>query len=220
MQLLYTLIFSEMALILTLLFRTPLRKLVILALDLLKRGTGPVMVKTVAVTVLVVFGASLYNMVEIRRSMPDPAVMNPTDQVLMAWGTLETSLMGFILFLALMIDRLHYYIRELRLLRKAMEATKQQNRGVDDGKNGSTEQLKGLKEEAASLRAKVSSLQSECEKKEKEAKSAEAEAEALKKQSEGLLMEYDRLLADNQNLRSQLQSFNQPLSSSEEKKNM
>ncbi|CBI28815.3 unnamed protein product, partial [Vitis vinifera] len=42
----------------------------------------------------------------------------------MARHLLEASLMGFLLFLALMIDRLHHYIRELRLLRKAMEAEK------------------------------------------------------------------------------------------------
>ena len=40
-QLLYTVILAEMALILTLLFRTPLRKLVIMALDRVKRGRGP-----------------------------------------------------------------------------------------------------------------------------------------------------------------------------------
>lgn len=52
------------------------------------------MASTVAVTVLVVFVSSVYTQVEIARSITDPAAMNPTDQVMMAWGMLETSLMG------------------------------------------------------------------------------------------------------------------------------
>lgn len=93
-ELLYTLIFSEMALVLALLFRTPLRKLLIMVLDLTKRGRGPIMVKSVAATVLIVFLSSVYTMVEIQRSITDPAAINPTDQVIMAWKMLETSLMG------------------------------------------------------------------------------------------------------------------------------
>lgn len=117
-----------------------------------------------------------------------------------------------------MIDRLHHYIRELSMLRKAMEATKQQSQAVHDRKG--EEELKVLKEETASLKVKIGSLKSDFEKKEKEAKAAKTEAEALKKQSEGLQTEYDRVVEDNQNLRSQLQSVDKTLSSSEEKKNM
>ncbi|KAK4787683.1 hypothetical protein SAY86_011516 [Trapa natans] len=219
-QLLFTLIFSEMALILALLFKTPLRKLLIMLLDMLKRGRGPIMVKSVAVTVLVVFLSSLYTTVEIQRRTTDAAAINPTDQVIMGWKMLETSLMGFLLFLALMMDRLHHYIRELRQLRKTMEATKQHNKGTDDRNAVSKEQLKALKEETASLRAKISGLESECGKKEENIKAAEAKAKAMKKQSEGLQIEYDRLLEDNQSLRSQLQSMGQALSSSDGKKDI
>ena len=127
---------------------------------------------------------------------------------------------GFMLFLSLMIDRLHYYIRELRLLRKTMEAAKKQNRNFEDGKNGSPEELKAMGEEIATLRAKIKKLESECETKAKEAKTAEAEAEALRKQSEGVLLEYDRLLEDNQNLRNQLESIDQSLTQPDNKKNM
>lgn len=124
------------------------------------------------------------------------------------------------LFLGLMLDRLHHYIRELRLLRKTMEAAKKQNRSFEDGKGGNAEELKILGAEIAALKTKIKELESECDKKSKEAKAAEAEAEALRKQSEGFLMEYDRLQADNQNLRNQLQSIDQSSSHSDDKKDM
>lgn len=129
-------------------------------------------------------------------------------------------LAGFVLFLSLMIDRLHYYIRELRLLRKTMEAVKKQNRSFEDGKNGSAEELRALGDEVATLKTKIKKVESELEKKGKEAKAAEAEAETLRKQSDGFLKEYDRLLEDNQNLRNQLESLDQSLSHSDNRKNM
>uniref|UniRef100_A0A7N2R1F0 Endoplasmic reticulum transmembrane protein n=1 Tax=Quercus lobata TaxID=97700 RepID=A0A7N2R1F0_QUELO len=55
-----------MALILTLLFKTPLRKLVIITLDRLKRGRGPIMVKTIAATVLVVLTSTVYSIIKIQ----------------------------------------------------------------------------------------------------------------------------------------------------------
>ncbi|MFZ8455718.1 hypothetical protein ACO1M1_14495, partial [Staphylococcus aureus] len=77
--------------------------------------------------------SSLYNVMKIqKRWIEDGEYVNPTDQVLSAQHLLETSLMGFSLFLALMIDRLHHYIRELRIRRKSMEAVKKQNRVFDD----------------------------------------------------------------------------------------
>uniref|UniRef100_F6H7H5 Endoplasmic reticulum transmembrane protein n=1 Tax=Vitis vinifera TaxID=29760 RepID=F6H7H5_VITVI len=164
-QLLFTVIFAEMAMIMVLLFKTPLRKLVIMGLDRVKRGRG------------------------------------------------------FTLFLALMIDRLHHYIRELRLRRKSMEAIKKQNRGFEDGKTGGSAEIKAMEEEMAALGAKLKQLESEIETKTKEAKAAETNAVALRKQSEGFLLEYDRLLEENQNLRNQLQSLDRRLSHSGSKKN-
>ncbi|KAF5458328.1 hypothetical protein F2P56_022363 [Juglans regia] len=219
-QLLYSVIVAQMALILTLLFKSPLRKLVILTLDRVKRGRGPVMVKTVGGTILIVLASSVYSMVKIQSRTMEAGVANPTDQVLMSQHMLEASLMGFMLFLSLMIDRLHHYIRELSLLRKTMEAAKKQNRSFEDSKTGSAEELKALGEEVAVLRTKIKKLGSECDAKAKEAKAAEAEAEALRKQSEGFLLEYDRLLADNQNLRNQLESIDQSLSQPDHKSNM
>ena len=93
-QLLFTVIFAEMALIMVLLFKTPLRKLVIMGLDRVKRGRGPIMVRTVAGTVLVVLISSVYSMMKIQKRGIDDGVVNPTDQVLMAKHLLEASLMG------------------------------------------------------------------------------------------------------------------------------
>ncbi|KAL1829839.1 hypothetical protein ACET3Z_008251 [Daucus carota] len=221
-QLLFFLIFIEMGLIVMFVFKTPLRKLVIMGLDRVKRGRGPIVVKTVGGTVGVVMMSSLYNVMSIqKRRIEDGEYVNPTDQVLSAKSLLEASLMGFSLFLALMIDRLHHYIRELRIRRKGMEAVKKQNRGFEDViKAGGSDEIKALEDEAVMLREKYRKLQSELEAKTKEANVAEANAVALKKQSEGFLLEYDRLLEDNQNLRNQLQSVDRTLSHSGSKKVM
>ncbi|CAJ1962525.1 unnamed protein product [Sphenostylis stenocarpa] len=220
-QLLFTLIFSEAAMIALLLFKTPLRKLVIMGLDRLKRGRGPLIVKTVAGTILVVLLSSVYSMVKIqKREIEEGGSVNPTDQVLMARHLLEATLMGAILFLALMIDRLHHYIRELRIRRKGMEAVKKQTRESEDGKYTFAEEMKGVEEERARLRAERRRLQSEVQSKVKDADVAVANVSALRKQSEGFLLEYDRLLEENQNLRNQLKSLDRKLSHSGSKKNM
>uniref|UniRef100_A0A5B7AX93 Endoplasmic reticulum transmembrane protein n=1 Tax=Davidia involucrata TaxID=16924 RepID=A0A5B7AX93_DAVIN len=216
-QLLFTVIFAEMFVILILLFKTPLRKLVIMALDRLKRGNGPLVTKTVAAVLFVALIVNVYNVKEIQSRPLDS--LNPTDQVLTAKYMLEASLMGFLLFLLLMIDRLHHYIRELRLLRKTMEDVKKHNRGFEDGKNGSADEAKAYGEEISTLKTKIMKLESECKTKRKEVKASEANAVALKSQSEGLHVEYDRLLVENQNLRNQLQSIDQSLSHSDIKKN-
>lgn len=204
-----------------LLFKTPLRKLVIMGLDRLKRGRGPLMVKTVAGTVLVVLISSVYSMLKIqKRGIEEGGAVNPTDQVLMAKHLLEATLMGAVLFLALMIDRLHHYIRELRIRRKGMEAVKKQTRGYEDVKAANYEEMKTVEEERARLRAELSRLESELKSKTKDADAAEANVSALRKQSEGFLLEYDRLLEENQNLRNQLQSLDRQLSHSGSKKNI
>lgn len=62
-----------------------------------------------------------------------------------------------------MIDRLHHYIRELRLLRKAMEAVKKPSKSFEDDKNGNAEKHKALTEEIATLKSNVKKLESQCE---------------------------------------------------------
>ncbi|KAF7823149.1 B-cell receptor-associated protein 31-like [Senna tora] len=199
---------GELVMILLLLFKTPLRRLVIVTLDKVKQGRGPVIVKTVDATLCVVLASSIYNAFSIHtRNNESGAVVNPTDQFLMYKHLLEASTIGSVLCLSMMIDRFHHYIRELQMLRKTMEAAKKQFRSSEDGKSGGdiTEEQKPMMDEAALLRPKVKQLESECEVKQSKAKALEVEVESLKKQSEGLLVEYDRLLVDNQNLRSQLE---------------
>ncbi|KAK9056400.1 hypothetical protein SSX86_027491 [Deinandra increscens subsp. villosa] len=221
-QILFPLILGEMVLILILVFKTPLRKLVIMGLDKLKRGQAPIVLKAVGSTLFVFMLSTLYTVMQIhnrRRNTTDDAaaagdggggggeLLTPTDQILAARHLLEASLMGFSLFLALMIDRLHHYIRELRIRRKNMEAIRKQNRIIENGNNGSQDEVKALGSELSGLKEKVTNLESELEEMTKEASDAEAHATALKKQSEGFLLEYDRLVEDNQNLRARLQSL-------------
>ncbi|CAD5177411.1 uncharacterized protein LOC135675858 [Musa acuminata AAA Group] len=217
-QLLFAVLSAEVAVAVTLLFKTPLRKLVVVGLDRLKRGRGPVMVKTVAGTVLVVLASSLYSIAKISSGSAELGALTPTDQVLMSRHLLEASLMGYSLFLALIIDRLHHYVRELRGLRKSMEAVLKQNRVLEEAKTGGSSEVKALDGMIASLNEQIKQLKSESEDRLQEAKAAEARAAALKKQSEDLLLEYDRLLEDNQNLRNQLNSIDNRLSFSDAKK--
>ncbi|KAF7139898.1 hypothetical protein RHSIM_Rhsim06G0163800 [Rhododendron simsii] len=172
-QLFFSAILGEMVVILILLFNTPLRKLAVMALNRLKRGAGPLVAKTVAGVVFVMMSTSVYNITEIH-SRPIES-LNPTDQIILGRHMLEASLMGFLLFLSLVIDRLHHYIREFRILRKTMEAAKKQNRAMEDAKSGSSDELKVLGEEISSLKTKIKQLESECESKGKEVKAAEAD---------------------------------------------
>lgn len=95
-QLLFVVVFSEMGLILLFLFRTPLRKLIIMTLDRIKRGSGPLIVKSVAATVLVIMIYTVYSIKELE-SRPADSV-NPTDQILLAHQILEAALMGMFRF--------------------------------------------------------------------------------------------------------------------------
>ncbi|RRT67652.1 hypothetical protein B296_00039057 [Ensete ventricosum] len=93
-SLLFAVLSAEVVVAVTLLFKTPLRKLVVLGLDRLKRGRGPVMVKTVAGTVLLVLASSLYSIAKISSGSAELGALTPTDQVLMSRHLLEASLMG------------------------------------------------------------------------------------------------------------------------------
>ncbi|KAK9681526.1 hypothetical protein RND81_10G008400 [Saponaria officinalis] len=203
-HLLYSVILAEAATIMLLLFKTPLRKLVIAGLDKMKQGRGPIVVKTVSATIFVVLSSSVYTVFKFtRRGDVDdgaPADLNPTEQVLFAKHLLEASLMGFILFLSLMIDRLHHYIRELRLRRRTMEEAGKKT----DVKFAGPEEVKAREMQVDTFKDMIRHIESELEDKIKEASYSEATVEALRKQSEVLLLEYDRLLAENQELRNRL----------------
>lgn len=93
-QVLFALIFAEMALIVLFIFKNPLRKTVIMGLDRIKRGSGPIVVQTVGGTVFVVMLATLYNAVAIKRRQMRDATTDSTDQILCARHLLGASLMG------------------------------------------------------------------------------------------------------------------------------
>ncbi|CAH1450259.1 unnamed protein product [Lactuca virosa] len=212
----FAVLFIETLTILLLLFKTPLRKLLIIGLDRAKRGRAPLVVKSVAATFFIMMMYNVYTVMEIQRRPAD--VNNPTDQIILAYHMLEAALMGFSLFLSLMIDRLHHYIRELRILRKTMETTKKQNRAAEEFKNKGADEVRHLNEEMIRMRGEMKKLETKYSAMEKEVKSAEANSLALKHQSEGFLLEYDRLLAENQNLRDQLRAIDDSLSHANGKK--
>ncbi|XP_051125638.1 uncharacterized protein LOC127247710 [Andrographis paniculata] len=147
MQPLYALVLGEVAAILLLLFRTPLRKPLLMLLDKMKQGRGPVVASTAAGTLFVIMVSIIININNIQsRTDESGAVLNPTDQVLLAHQLLEASLLGFALFLGLMIDRIHYYIKEVRMLRKHLEAIKKVDpkspdaKGIEKGKSKAEEE--------------------------------------------------------------------------------
>lgn len=97
-QLLFTLMLSEMASIMLLLFRNPLRKLLIMGIDRAKRGRAPLVVKSVAATVFVIMMYYVYAVRDIQTRPLES--LNPTDQILLANYMLQASLMGTPLFLS------------------------------------------------------------------------------------------------------------------------
>lgn len=106
LPLLYSLVFVEMAVSLTLLFKTPLRSLLVMCLDAVKRGKGLIMAESVAGTLFVVLISSVYSIITIKKRSIDAGAVTPTDQVLLANHILEVTLMGNSSFLRY----LHIYI--------------------------------------------------------------------------------------------------------------
>ncbi|XP_021755486.1 uncharacterized protein LOC110720751 [Chenopodium quinoa] len=130
LYIMYPLVLTEILLICILLFQTPLRKLLVKGLSLLKVGRGPVVAQTLSITMLVLFLSSLYGLLEAHRRFMDAGAINPTEQVLMAHHLLETTLLGMSLFLAFIIDRLHYYMNEISRLREDNELHRQKGKVV------------------------------------------------------------------------------------------
>lgn len=118
-----------------------------------------------------------------------------------------------------MIDRLHHYMRELRVRRKSMEAIKKPGQGFETGKVGASDEVKKLEDEVKALLEKEKHLEFELETMSKEVRSEESSSVALQKQSEGFLIEFNRLLEENQKLRNQLHSLDMKTSGSSIKKN-
>ncbi|KAK4278415.1 hypothetical protein QN277_016263 [Acacia crassicarpa] len=141
-QPLFGLVMVEMVLVMSMSFGSPIRKMVVKGLDLLKQGRGPLVSKTVAATMLVVFGSTLFTLTNIQKRVHETGVHSQTDEVLIAQRLLEASLMGFSLFLGLMIDRLHYYVREITTLKKSLELEKILNHSHEQPKSKRSEETK------------------------------------------------------------------------------
>lgn len=217
-QLLFLVVFVEGAVALLLMIKLgPLRKLTMNALDQVKTGKGPAMVKTLACTMSVIMASSITSILKIQNRATKIGTMTPMDQILLKTHLLEASLMGFSLFLALIIDRLHHQLRKLGGFRANMDSLKKQAKSFQEEYMKSKEQkvdkssedVNLLKNEISELKQKLQKLTLESEEKDKEARDAEATAKASRKQAEDLLLEYDRLLEDNQNLQTQLAALDQ-----------
>lgn len=217
-QLLFLVVFVEGAVALLLMIKLgPFRKLTMNALDQVKTGKGPAMVKTLACTMSVIMASSITSILKIQNRATKIGTMTPMDQILLKTHLLEASLMGFSLFLALIIDRLHHQLRKLGGFRANMDSLKKQAKSFQEEYMKSKEQkvdkssedVNLLKNEISELKLKLQKLTLESEEKDKEARDAEATAKASRKQAEDLLLEYDRLLEDNQNLQTQLAALDQ-----------
>lgn len=217
-QLLFLVVFVEGAVALLLMIKLgPFRRLTMNALDQVKTGKGPAMVKTLACTMSVIMASSITSILKIQNRATKIGTMTPMDQILLKTHLLEASLMGFSLFLALIIDRLHHQLRKLGGFRANMDSLKKQAKSFQEEYMKSKEQkvdkssedVNLLKNEISELKQKLQKLTLESEEKDKEARDAEATAKASRKQAEDLLLEYDRLLEDNQNLQTQLAALDQ-----------
>uniref|UniRef100_A0A6V7QXZ9 Endoplasmic reticulum transmembrane protein n=1 Tax=Ananas comosus var. bracteatus TaxID=296719 RepID=A0A6V7QXZ9_ANACO len=210
-QLLFLVLFLEGAVALLLMVKIgPLRELAMRVLDQLKTGKGPATVKTLACTMSVILASSVASILKIQNRGLKLGTVTPMDQVLWRTHLLEASLIGFTLFLAFVIDRLHHYIRKLVTLKKALstsrdevEKLQNENTRFKGKEEKSSSEIKKLQEEMAGLVEKLQKQKSEAEEQERRVETAEAHVAALQKQSEELLLEYDRLLEDNQILQSQ-----------------
>ncbi|CDY34616.1 BnaC08g41750D [Brassica napus] len=221
-HLLFAVVLAEVAVILALSFKTPIRKLLIMSLDRAKRGRGPVVVQTVSATVCVVLVASVYSMMKIQKRWVEEGATNPTDEVIMSKHLLESTLMGkssFASVAAEMIDRLHHYMRELRMRRKTMEVIKKEGSVLEGEKARASDEVKSLKQEITALQERQKQLAAEMEAMSKEIRTEETSGIALQKQSEGFLIEFNRLSEENQDLRNQLHTVDSRISRSSIKKN-
>ncbi|XP_008809940.1 B-cell receptor-associated protein 31-like [Phoenix dactylifera] len=214
-QLLFLVLFAEGAVTLLLMVKIgPLRELVMRGLDQLKTGKGPATVKTLACTLSVLLASSITSILKIQNRGVKLGTVTPMDQVLWRTHLLEASLIGYTLFLGLVIDRLHHYLRKMVSLKKTVgtskeevEKLKKEHHYFKDKEDKVSSEIHKLQGEVGSLTEKLQKLKTECEQQEKRAVSAEAHVVSLQKQSEELLLEYDRLLEDNQILQGQLLSY-------------
>ncbi|MBA0705627.1 hypothetical protein Golax_017810 [Gossypium laxum] len=137
MYLLSMLVLAETALVLGLIFSSPLRELVMRILDIITVGKANLILKTVAATLLLVFTSMLYDVIEIKKCWSEGAVPNPADEILMAKQVLKAS-MWFALFLALATYGLHYCIKGLEGSRTLEAAEDNKQLMLEPPKNNAT----------------------------------------------------------------------------------
>lgn len=211
-QLLFLVLFAEAAVALLLMVKVgPLRELAMRGVEQAKTGKGPATVKTIACTLSVILMSSVTTILKIQNRGHKLGTISPMDQVLWRTHLLEASLIGYALFLAFVIDRLHHYLQKLITLRKTastsreeVEKLQMENRSLREKEERSSSETKKLQQDIAKLCEDMRKLKSESDDHERKALEAEGHVNALQKQSEELLLEYDRLLEDNQILQSQL----------------
>ncbi|KAJ4809654.1 B-cell receptor-associated protein 31 [Rhynchospora pubera] len=192
----------------------PLRDLAMKGVDGMKTGRGPATVKTLACTMAVILASSVYSLLRIQgRGARLGGNVSPMDQVLWRTHLLEASLIGYTLFLAILIDRLHHYLKKLILLRKTVATSREEterlqneNRTLRESEGKASAELKKIQTELATFNEKLQKVKNESLEHERRAVIAEAHVAALQKQSEELLLEYDRVLEDNQMLQAQVLS--------------
>ncbi|XP_010552045.1 PREDICTED: B-cell receptor-associated protein 31 [Tarenaya hassleriana] len=211
-QLLFLVLFVEGAIAFLMLVKIgPLRELVMKSLDQLKMGKGPATVKTIAGTMSVILLSTLMSIVKIQNKGAKLGTMSPMDQVLWRTHLLEASLMGVVLFLGFVIDRMHHYLTKLLYLRsnigmskEELEKLQKERTELKEKEEKASKEMKQLQEKLSSLSQNLEKLEAESKDKDKKLETAEAHVSALQKQSAELLLEYDRLLEDNQNLQTQI----------------
>lgn len=212
----------------------PFHKLVVKGIDILTTARASAVVRTLAGTLAIILASTISSIYKIETRISKFGSPTPADHFMLRTYLLEAFLMGFCLFLMLVISQLHHQLQEICSLKLNIETLKKQAKSVEkeylrlkleqkvpeEKSNAIVEdEITSLKDIIADLRKKMENLQLESREKDKAVKAAEANAKALQKQSEGFLLEYDRLLEDNQNLRTQLVSFDRKLSHSDSKKN-
>ncbi|KAM7521829.1 hypothetical protein LguiA_011731 [Lonicera macranthoides] len=212
-QLLFLVVFAEAVVAVLLMVKIgPLRELVMNILDQVKMRKATVL--TIAGTICAILFSNSFSIVKIHSKGAKVGTMTPMDQVLWRTQLLETSLMGFFLFLGFLIDRMHYHLRKFSALRSTVGASKQEVERLEKEKlqlretgEKANEEIKLLQKEISNLTENLKKLKVESEENEKRVETAEAHVAALQKQSSDLLLEYDRLLEDNQNLQTQAKGY-------------
>lgn len=197
-QLLFALLLAEMAMLLLLL--SPIRKPVVIAIEYARRGHNFRLLSiTFLSSLLLLFLFNIYSILEVRYR---PRGSNPMDQLIIAEKLLAASLLGFLLFLCVVIPKLHVLMREWCSIEESRLAEEKQ---LAKRNLIARESLKASKDEIADLKSHVMKLESVLEERKKEIMYAEAEVSMLRKQSEDVNMKYLELFEYNETIRNQLQ---------------